>query len=318
MKQNSTKHPTPSAVIDIGSNTLRLLIGYIYDGVLIRLATERSVTRLGKGVSATGKLSDESVCKSIQSLLKFKDIIDKYKITDIIAIGTSALRDASNRDNFIAKVKSISGIKIDIISGDMEAELTRKGILGQIEKNDINIFGPSTIIDIGGGSTEWIVCNGKCIKGSMSLGAVKLYETYIKHDPPVLDEIEKIKTYILQQVVNAGLMVGAEGLKGRFIATGGTATTLAAIDMKLDEYNSDKIHQHRISLPALNSICKKLSALSHDERGLVKGMGTERADIIIPGILILTAIMGMLGFGEVIISDHGLLEGVLIDHPSAM
>lgn len=201
---------TPSAVIDAGTNTIRLLIGCAKKGKIIRLTTDRKVTRLGKDILNTGKLNEHSIEKSIKYILKLNEICETYNVRKITALGTSALREAKNSEEFLAQVKEIAGMDIDIISGTKEAELTLTGI-----RSDPNLIRNSSekiqfLVDIGGGSTEWIIYkkvrgegqrvpiqkNSKLKMGSIPIGAIKLFETFIRHDPPAPDELERMKSYI--------------------------------------------------------------------------------------------------------------------------
>ena len=335
-KQNShsplkTCCPAPTAVIDIGTNTIRLLIGCISDGGIIRVASDRVVTRLGKDILKTGRLDPNSIEKSISSIVKFKGLCEKYNVQKIIAIGTSALREAKNSNEFLEDVKKTTGLNIEIISGEKEAELTFRGIIG-----DDALFGSaylraSMIVDIGGGSTEWIIYkkargegqrvnrqkNSELKMGSIPIGAVKLFETFIKHDPPAPEELQDMRNYIFDEFSQA---FEKNSLKDYLhcslflIATGGTATTIAAIDMGIDGYDTNKIHRHKISLPTLKTIYERLTAVSADKRCKIKGLEIERTDIIIPGTIILLTLLEVLGVKEIIISDYGLLEGALISY----
>ncbi len=313
----SFKSPFPDAAIDIGTNTLRLLIGCVDDkGKLIRLSTERAVTRLGRDITLKGILNEDSIEKSIELLIKFKVLMEEYKTHNTIAVGTSALRDASNSRDFIESVKARTGIPINIISGDEEAELTVLGILGNGSAPSM----PAFITDIGGGSTEWIFCDaGSAIaaKSSLQIGAVRLYEQFIHCDPPDPAEIENIKNAVFESVKQSFLISGiSSGISAgeikSFVATGGTATTVAAIDMGLDMYDADRIHLHTISFDTLKALLQHLLSIPLSQRAIVKGLEPERADIIIPGIIILLIFMEILKTDAITVSDYGLLEGILL------
>lgn len=316
--------PAPIAVIDIGTNTIRLLIGCISDGGIIRVASDRVVTRLGKDILKTDRLDPNSIEKSVSSIVKFKELCEKYNVQKIIAIGTSALREAENSEEFLADIKRDTGIDIEIISGEKEAELTLKGVLAsgvRGQESGEKEYQTYFIVDIGGGSTEWILDarvegkNSEVRMGSIPIGAVKLFEIFIKHDPPAPEELIYMKNFVSQQffmALNSTPITRRSSLS--LIATGGTATTIAAIDMNMDEYNGDKIHLHKISLPALKTVYKRLITLPHNERSKIKGLEPERADIIISGTLILLALMEALNIKEVIVSDYGLLEGAIISY----
>ncbi|MCL0066702.1 Ppx/GppA family phosphatase [Thermodesulfovibrionales bacterium] len=334
MKQSNHYLPAPAAVIDIGTNTLRLLIGCIKDGKVVRMATDRVITRIGKGISKSGSLNTDNVEKSITSIAKFKALCEKFRVQKIIAVGTSALRETKESSEFLERAKRDAGMDIKIISGQKEAELTLQGALSGTIQNET----PSFIVDIGGGSTEWILYDSLCscplygledkvqgpgdrsrrvesaLKlGSVNLGAVRLFETFIRYDPPALSEIEEMKGYICDKFSEAIIHTPASHHSPlSLIATGGTATTIAAIDMGLGEYDGDKVHLHKTSFSAVKAIFEELIGLTLGERSKIKGLLPERADIIIPGTLILLTLMEILEIREVIVSDYGLLEGLLI------
>ncbi|HAK88764.1 MAG: hypothetical protein A2077_02565 [Nitrospirae bacterium GWC2_46_6] len=312
--------PYPSAIIDVGTNTVRLLIGCVTEEKVMRLATRRAVTRLGKDILKTGKLSKLNIIKSIEYITKFKVICNTYAVKEIRAVGTSALREAKNSDEFLAQTKKITGMDIEIISGAKEAELTLKGVLGsglKTQRSRKKESKPFFIGDIGGGSTEWIHCSGsELMMDSIPIGAVKLFDAFIKNDPPAPDELGKMEGYIKNACSNSLLLknIFTDRSYVEFIATGGTAATLAAIDMAIDKYDGDKIHLHKITLPTLKSIYKKLIMLSAHERSKIKGLEADRADIIIPGTLILLILMEYIHARTLIVSDYGLLEGALISY----
>ncbi len=299
-----------AAAIDIGTNTIRLLIASLHNGKLRRVTTERAVTRLGKGLLITGRLNNSSMLDSLNTLSQFKNICDEHGVEQIIAVGTSALREAANSAEFIKTLKSDTGIETEIISGEKEALLTLRGISGNIAQIPAHMF----ITDIGGGSTEWIKTNEDIRFGSISIGAVKLHEQFIKNDPPLSMELEDLSDHIFSIIKSSDLSNMEFDNKFDFVATGGTATTLAAIDLKLPEYDGVKIHLHKIGFDALNFIYKRLISLSINQRLEIAGIESQRADLIIAGTLILKNMMEFIKATEVIISDCGLLEGVLIDY----
>lgn len=314
MTSHCSNPPFPIAAIDIGTNTLKLLIGNITNGKLIRLAKKRMVTRLGRDLTRQGILNKDSIIKSIRTLNQFKALIEQYKSINTIVVGTSALRDAHNSLEFVEAVKEQTGISLTIISGDMEAELTVKGVLGFQDSPPI----PAFIADIGGGSTEWTIYGGSLAgkRSSVQVGAVRLYEQFIRMDPPVPVEIWNMRSYIIESVKQSFLTTGISSGPGMdeirsFVATGGTAVAVAMLDMGLDSYDCDKIHLHKVSFAKLDELYKQLSSMSLQDRANFKGLEPERADIIIPGIVILLVLMEILNADNLITSDYGLLEGLL-------
>ncbi len=317
-------------VIDIGTNTVKLLIGYTKNGKVIRIASERYVTGLGKGISETTTLDIINIKKTMEYLKKLKATCESYNVNNIVAVGTSALREALNRDFFVSSFRELMGSELEIISGQREAELTLKGIIPSLQFT-INTPNNLLLIDIGGGSTEWIsyvfderdddsdfqqvIDEGRFRMGSIPIGALRLCEKFIKNDPPTIAELNRLKSYVFEMVMNE---FKEYSLKNShiIIATGGTATTLAAIEIGLENYNGELIHLHRITLDAIRSIFEKLISLPLSGRYSIKGLERDKADIIIPGVLILLTIMEIVGCNAIIISDYGLLEGLLLEHAS--
>jgi exopolyphosphatase/guanosine-5'-triphosphate,3'-diphosphate pyrophosphatase len=302
------------ASIDIGSNTLRLLIGNIININTNRIGhvfSDRKITRLADGIKETGRLKEENIERSIAVLSEFSSITSKHKVKRVKAVATSALREASNSDIFLKRAYTETDISIEIISGEKEAELILKGVFSSL------VPPPSSlIIDIGGGSTEWILCKGKHLinMGSVPIGVIKLNRNLIKSDPvsePDIAELDREITSFLDGLKNK---IGQHIDKHTcFIGTAGTFTTLASIDLGLETYSRERIHLHRISSGRLQDIRKKLLSLTLRERKNIKGLEPQRADLIIPGIQFTINTMEYFNFNELIVSDYGLLEGVLLD-----
>ncbi len=310
----------PYASIDIGSNTLRLLIGEIQkNNRIVDICSQRKITRLADGIDKTGKLSDKNMRASLAVLKEFSSLISRHKVTHVKAVATSALREASNSDIFIQKAFADTGISIEVISGKKEAELTMKGIFPSLPDSFLMAQHSALIVDIGGGSTEWILCKGRhpVDMGSIPLGVIKLYGNCVKTDPVSEDDIAALNREIVPGLENLQIKIEQHKIDTTryFIGTAGTFTTLASLDLKLDTYAREKIHLHRIPLQRLKDIRKKLFALSLEERKKLKGLEPGRADLIIPGIQFTMNIMDRLLLDELIVSDYGLLEGVLLEIP---
>lgn len=303
------------ASIDVGSNTFRLLIAESKKGKIIDIFSERKITRLGNKVNQTGRLQVKNIEESIKALKEFASMISKYNVVHIRAIATSALREASNSDTFIQRVNDETGIKIDVISGEKEAELNLKGILLSFSEPKY-LNKTLLILDIGGGSTEWILYNGEhsIRMGSIPVGVIKFTENFLRTDPISNNDLSDMKNEMYSVIKKLEPEIHeliAE--KTELIGTGGTFTTLASIDLKLDEYSREKIHMHRISLSKLKKMSEFLLPLTLEERKKVKGLEPQRADLIIPGLLFTINVMDFFHFTEMIISDYGLLEGALLE-----
>jgi exopolyphosphatase / guanosine-5'-triphosphate,3'-diphosphate pyrophosphatase len=300
-----------SAVIDVGSNTLRLLIGRFVGNRITRIFSDRRITRLAEGVRETGRLRHDNMVRSLSVLEDFVRSITQHNATRIRALGTSALREAWNSKEFITNVYEKTGISIDSISGLREAELTAKGVLLDFR----NPMQRSLIIDIGGGSTEWILC-GKdmtpLMSNSIPVGVVNLHESFITSDPASKRNVDSLEGEIDRWIMSVHSHIFHDlAAPVTLLGTGGTITTLAAIDLSLEHYVHEKVHMHTIALKRLLDIRDLLLSLPLEERGKVRGLERGREDLIIPGILLTIRWCDLLGFREIVVSDYGLLEGIL-------
>jgi exopolyphosphatase/guanosine-5'-triphosphate,3'-diphosphate pyrophosphatase len=263
-----------------------------------------------------GDLNALNVDNSIVTLQHFKALCDDSGVRRIIAVGTSALREAGNSGDFIDRVLRETGITITVISGDEEAYLTSAGIMAGGVTGDGHAV---VVLDIGGGSTEWIVCSDPHHRGSLPVGCVRFTERHIHHDPPLREEIVSLRNDIEQVIRNSPLNIllklpGGFGDERRAcVITGGTATTLASVDLELDHYDSEKIHGHRLPFRKIALLSSRLSSLPAQQRSMVRGLEPDRADVIIAGLLIVEMIMTLGGIGEAAVSDYGLLEGLVVD-----
>ncbi len=300
-----TKKGNIYAGIDIGSNSLRLLIAEVKDGKITNIVDSmRATTRLAGNINNTGKLSDDAILKSVDVIKSFKQSIDNHNVKNVKAVATSAVREATNGDEFISKVKEV-GVDIDVISGDLEASITLLGV-----KSGLDIKGNSLIFDIGGGSTEFIISdnnNDITLSRSYKLGVVKLTDMFdVKNNATnVLDDCY---SYINDTIKDLTIPKDLEVI----IATAGTATTLAAISMKMTEYDPDKINGYVLEITEIENILTLLVSTPYDKRCDIAGMDNGREDLIIPGILAILAVARKGGYDKVTVSDYGLREGAVI------
>lgn len=308
------------AAIDVGSNTLRLLIAGTEGDRIIDIFSGRKITRLGAGVDRTGMLREENMETSLMALREFASLISQYGVKHMKAFATSALRESSNSGIFIEKVLKDTGIMIEVISGGKEAELTLKGALFSFPDS---AFSPAAdeshsalIVDIGGGSTEWILYkdNRTVDMGSMPVGVIKLAGNCIKNDPVSDDDISALHREISVHVNSLIRRIGKYSDRHtQFIGTAGTFSTIASIDLALETYSREKIHLHTLSLAGLRKMNKKLLSLTMEQRKNISGLEPERSDLIIPGLNFTINIMERFEFPELIVSEYGILEGAILD-----
>ncbi|PUU94933.1 MAG: exopolyphosphatase / guanosine-5'-triphosphate,3'-diphosphate pyrophosphatase, partial [Halanaerobium sp.] len=279
-----------AAAIDIGTNSCRLLIGEKSgDNSFEILARELEITRLGEGVDKNRKLKAAAVARVYQALKKFRAIIDRYQVEKLRVIGTSALRDVDNAYLLKDKLQELD-FKLEIISGEKEAELNYAGAVSNLENDFL-------LIDIGGGSTEFIWSEASEIKfKSLDIGCVRMTEKFVVNPETEFktELVNKISNYV-NDLLASELDFNREF---KIRGVGGTITTLAAIKLGLEVYDSSKIENTEINKKELDKIIKKLSNSNLKERKNVKGLQPQRADIIIAGLIILKAILDFIDSSE--------------------
>jgi len=297
-----------SAVIDLGTNTFRLLIAEVDESGIRQVYSENQIARLGEGFSEKKWFRPVAMERAIRILDSFKKTLARHPIQHLSVVGTSAFREAENRASFLLSIKEKVGFRVEVISGEAEAHYTFLGA-NLILRNQT---GAMMLVDIGGGSTELIMTDGATPRRiiSMPLGVVALTERHLQGNittreacSALQQEIQKtILTYLTKFPQNA-----------RFAGTAGTFTTLAAIDQKMTHYNLNTINGYILSKVAIEAIFTRLLPLSRQERWQIPGLEKGREDLIISGIIIILTLMGLCHFDSVTVSDYGLREGVLID-----
>lgn len=301
------------AGIDIGTNTLRLLIAeFSSDGKYRKVKSERHITRLGEGISSTGSLKETAMDRTLAVLKRFAKICSEYPLDGIFAVATSAVREASNGPDFINKVKSEAGLDVVVISGDEEARLTMLGISSGLDLKGNDFL----LMDIGGGSTEFIFASeGDIIsKVSTDIGVVRFTEQHLKSDPPQSEEIEKLEIAISERLNKLSVLNSVnKNMNVRLAGTAGTVTTLAAIDQKMTIYDPRKINGYKISREGIKDIRTLLLSMTMKKRMELPGIEEGREDLIAAGVVLVDKVMEIFGFNEILVSDSGLREGLVID-----
>jgi exopolyphosphatase/guanosine-5'-triphosphate,3'-diphosphate pyrophosphatase len=304
------------AGIDIGTNTLRLLIAETSRGVFREIYSDRRITRLGQNLGNTGELLREAAERSIRALLDFSGCIRRYGAQHTAAVGTSALRTASNAREFISEVRQRTGLAVAVITGEEEARLTLLGVARSLmdKGGKRSLPASALVVDIGGGSTEVIAkrSSGIPISASMPLGAVYLTEQFLKTDPPTWQDISILRSAVRDQLAAHCGAIKPDSSRV-LVGTAGTITTLAAIDQGLAAYDPARINGHVLSSEVIDAIVLKLSALTHDGRKAVPGLEQGREDIILAGAIVAQEIMRWSGATAMLVSDWGLREGIVLD-----
>ncbi len=295
------------AAIDIGSNSIRLLTAREENGVLLERQKIKRRTRLASGVESSGNLQSENMTQSIAALSEFKSIINELHIDKCPVFATSAIRDADNKADFLAMVKTNTGFEIDIITGEKEATLGYFGV-----KKGLQLDDDIVVIDIGGASTELIIGKGDKIvyAHSFDIGAVRLTERFDFGHSMELSALEP-----LEQLVES--LLSTEKIRSKLpksykvVGIGGTTTTVAAIVQSLTAYDSDKVHNYVTTMQRISALACELCQASADEKLAIQGLESERIDIITAGVAILNAILKYIGASNIYFSDYDNLEGAL-------
>lgn len=293
-------------VIDIGTNSIRMLIAKVEDRQIVFSKKTLETTRIGEGVDRTQRLSLSAVTRSINALKKFKEQALKEGIKSIDVIATSAVRDAVNKHDFINVVKDEVDLDVQVISGEKEAQLGFMGVINGIDANTNNLL----VIDIGGGSTEFILGNDKGIKycKSLNIGAVRMTDKYIDNDPIADYEMDNL-TADIRSIVNEIIYDINKFGRVEAVGIGGTVTSLVAIALGLEIYDKDKVHNYELKIEEIQGMMKKFKSLNNDERKKIRGLQSKRADIILAGSNILHEILIALGLNTIRISEFDNLEG---------
>ena len=302
------------AVIDIGTNTVILLIGKALKTKIKVLHDEAIITRLGEGLTEHHFFQSPAMNRTLDILARYKQTCEKYKIKKIVAVGTASFRTAANTEVFLAKAEEKLGLKIQVITGDEEAEY----VFSAAHTDFGNLSEKLLVVDIGGGSTEIITgpLNSKNFIPenliSLALGSVRLTEQHVRSDPISDDEFKRLLV-----IIRNGLSDELDDFYPHrdfknyvMVATAGTATTLAALDQQLASYNPQKVHGYKLTKSNLENLVTRLAKMSLHERQKLPGLEPLRADVILAGGLLLNEILRYFGKNEVIISDRGLRFGV--------
>jgi exopolyphosphatase/guanosine-5'-triphosphate,3'-diphosphate pyrophosphatase len=299
------------AGIDIGTLTLRLLIARIEaDGTLHELAAERRIVRLGESLHPSRRLQPAPMARALDTIVEWMPVIARAGADEVVAVATSAVRDAVNRDEFLAEIKRVTGLEVEVLAGEEEARRALLGIRSGLPPG-VDRF---VALDIGGGSTEFIKVSPPVPPEIISIneGVVRLTEECLRTDPVTRDEVAAARARIRKHLHAVEGKLG--GLAGyRLVGTAGTVTTLAAMEQRLEVYAPLRIHNYRLARAGVQRILTELISKTHAERLALPGLEPGREDLILAGTLILSESMERFGVAECLVSDYGLREGVLID-----
>jgi exopolyphosphatase/guanosine-5'-triphosphate,3'-diphosphate pyrophosphatase len=298
------------AVVDLGTNTTRLLVAEVVDGTVTELDRRNTVTRLGEDVDAGGELIESAMERVFAALAEYREAIDELGAERTVAVATSAVRDARNGEYFQEQLRERFGIDARIISGDEEAGLTFAGATA--ERGDGT--DPLLVLDIGGGSTEFVVGRpggDPSFHVSTQAGSVRQTERHITTDPPDPSEVEEL-TADVRGIIEAQVPAAVRSGVRDGVAVAGTPTSLAAIEQRLDPYDSAKVHGYRLELEAAERILDMLASVPEPERRKVVGLHPDRAPTIVAGAVILVESMRAFGLESIEVGEHDILYGAAL------
>lgn len=311
MNAHQTSSPRILAGIDIGTLTCRLLIAELApSGTLREVRSDRRILRLGQGVDRDRMLRGDAMARVAETLKEWCTLMEGYQLDASIAVATSAVRDAGNREEFVRLIHRQTGLEIQILSGEEEARRTILGIRSGLPAGVSDVLA----LDIGGGSTEFILDRpGQTpMMRSVDIGVVRLCERLLRHDPPTSEEIHQAREWVRAETVTAvGEMTLPVGLT--FVGTAGTITSLAAMAQQLPTYEPARIHNYRLARTVVEELESTLLARTKSERVGLPGLEANREEVIAAGAIILRTVMETVRIPSLLVSDLGLREGVLLD-----
>ena len=294
------------AAIDCGTNSIRLLIADIEGESFREVLRTMEVVRLGQGVDETGQFHPDAVTRTLAAVDKFAGEIAKRGVEKIRFCATSATRDATNRHLFIDGVKERLGIEPEVISGEEEAALSFAGSIQDLPQED----GPFLVIDIGGGSTEFVYGQSSVeFAKSVNIGCVRMSERHFTQDPAGAQEIEAARSDIQEAIKIAASILPITKAK-TLVAVAGTATTVAAAALDLSEYDRHSIHLSRISAEKTHIASQRFLSMNREERLALGYMHPGRVDVIAAGSLVLSEIMKATGAKEFVACESDILDGM--------
>jgi exopolyphosphatase/guanosine-5'-triphosphate,3'-diphosphate pyrophosphatase len=301
------------ASIDIGTNTVLLLVAEVEaGGTIVPIANEQRLPRLGRDVDHRQRISIGAYDRIAWIVQEYTNLALQYRADRIVACATSAVRDASNREEFLAYIKSATGIDVEVLTGEEEAELSYRGTVNGFP----HLTRTAVVLDIGGGSTEMSYPlpgshngNSRLVHYSMQIGAVRLTERYLKHSPPAPTEIDSAREFIIEElspVRNPGFA------QYQLVGVAGTVTTLACLDQHLTDFDVERVSGYRLGFERVAEWFGRLSSMASTEIRSLSRATEGREDILTAGVLILNVVMRNFGFQDVLVSERGLRHGLAL------
>lgn len=295
------------AAIDVGTNSTRLLVAEELADGFRALERRLTITRLGEGVNERRVLAPQALERTLRTIADYAAVCGEYEVSKLRVTGTSAVRDAHNRDDFFDGVRKLTGAEPEVLTGEAEARATFLGALSDLTRGD-----PVLVVDIGGGSTELVVGREEPERlVSLDVGCVRMLEKHLESDPPAPAELEALReevTAALDEVkVDLAVPAGA-----RIIGVAGTVTQLAALKSGALVYDPDVTHHSVLSHGDVRRLARRLESLPYEKRKRVRGLEPGRVDVIVAGAEILLCVMEAFDAPEVLVSEKDILDGLVI------
>ncbi|MET9134691.1 Ppx/GppA phosphatase family protein [Streptomyces antibioticus] len=307
---------TRVAAVDCGTNSIRLLVADCdpATGELTELDRRMTIVRLGQGVDRTGRLAPEALERTFAACREYAAVIEELGARRLRFVATSASRDAENRDEFVRGVLDILGVEPEVISGDQEAEFSFTGATRELAGRQ-DLTRPYLVVDIGGGSTEFVVGDGAVRAArSVDIGCVRMTERHLVRDGVVTDPPAPEQIAAIRADIEAALDLAEKTVPLReahtLVGLAGSVTTISAIAQNLPAYDSAAIHHSRVSRTQVREITDRLLHSTHTERTEIGALHPGRVDVIAAGALILLTLMERTDAQEVVVSEHDILDGI--------
>ena len=303
-----------AAAVDIGTNSTRLLVAEVEraDGPLVTLDRRMTITRLGRGVDASRRLAPDAIARTVDALAEYRAAIDAIgEVTRVRATATSAARDAGNRDEFFTAAHEALGVTPELLSGQEEARLSFLGATTGLA--DV-APAPYLVVDIGGGSTEFVVGTDEP-DGliSVDIGCVRITESWLHGDPPTPEELSQAVHVVREHLADVLREVPAVTTAKTLVGLAGTVSSFAMIEQGLATYDRDRVHHFRLTKAAAEDVFRTLATEAAEDRRHNPGLEPGRVDVIVGGAVILVTVLRTLGFDELLTSESDILDGLVRD-----
>lgn len=299
---------TRVAAIDVGTNSTRLLVAEQAAGGFRTIDRRMTITRLGEGVDRRRVLAPDALARTVATIADYAAACGEYGVTSLRVTGTSAVRDAHNRQEFFTAVKTLTGTEPEMLSPEAEARAAFRGTVF-----DLDIPGPVLVVDIGGGSTELIYGSEyPDAIVSLDVGCVRMLEKHLHSDPPAEAELEALRAEVTAALAHGRTQLGSP-VGARLVGVAGTVTTLAVLKAGLAAYDPQVTHHSTLTHGDVRRLARRLASLTYDQRTRIKGLEPGRVDVIVAGAAILQCVLEVFDAPEVLVSEKDILDGLVLE-----